>query len=366
MKEWGNSILDQFLDEDKEYVIKMMLCVIFGLILSKLLNNENSMTISVTAMLVCYTDRSKSGARTYGLKRFKIQVVMALLSALFLSILQALLPLPTWIIAIIASVFVVAIGSWIDLKVHIAPLVLTTSITGILIVTTTVKMPNYPLLRLCLVAIGCVLGYVIDFVIVRKRRPSKIERKIDAASKLVLEKLKALDENHFQVVLSEGEKAKAVKLLTDAQAAITLDLQDKNLNQKKDINRRQKMALIQMKDFVALLNKLLKFMDMLGEVKKEEMDTLDELFKKYYFAKLQQLLMIQSALWDNFVCGRKEPIDSVETLHSEAHNKLEIHLLWNLMEYADLLDRLIEDYSQAIERCKDVEKEEEEKAAVIS
>lgn len=155
-------------DKNIEKPVKVYLCVILGLILTRLMGHPNTITIPVTALLVVGTGQnsSKQGVRLYVARRVFIQILGTALLILPLLYLKIRLSLAPWLVVLLACAIPLVILFCIDYRWHISPMYITSvSVSTLILATGMVQSTRYPLTRILLVFTGGLLGYVLSAIV---------------------------------------------------------------------------------------------------------------------------------------------------------------------------------------------------------
>lgn len=157
-----------------EKPIKAYICVIVGLVISALLGQPNVITIPVTAILVMGTGQnaSRHGVKKYMAGRVTVQFLDSAIIVTTLWLLQRFTPLElNWITVLITMAITLPLVMYLDYRLKVSPMYITTvTVSGLVLITGSAKQWTYPLTRILLVAIGCVLGYVLSLWILPRDR----------------------------------------------------------------------------------------------------------------------------------------------------------------------------------------------------
>lgn len=157
-----------------EKPIKAYICVIVGLVISALLGQPNVITIPVTAILVMGTGQntSRHGVKKYMAGRVAVQFLDSAIIVTTLWLLQRFTPLElNWITVLITMAITLPLVMYLDYRLKVSPMYITTvTVSGLVLITGSAKQWTYPLTRVLLVAIGCVLGYVLSLWILPRDR----------------------------------------------------------------------------------------------------------------------------------------------------------------------------------------------------
>lgn len=225
--------------KEMERPLKGWIVVAIGQILSVLLKEPTSITISVTALLVVTTAHTlpRKGSRAYVMKRIRLQLVGLACVILFYLLSKALFPHSLGIQMCVSSLPALAIGLLLDyrfkvgttyvLSMGVTCLVLAAGLTG--------KSFSYALTRITLVAIGGILGYVIAQITFPRNRIKDVQEPLDRTYALLLENDKWANDFDQEAIqkLAGGIGANLAEVLS-AVLVLSNDHADGHVKQEVD------------------------------------------------------------------------------------------------------------------------------------
>lgn len=176
------------MSKEAEKPVKVFLCCVLGLLLAALLGHPNSITVAATALLVVGTGQNTSqrGVRLYMARRLTVQLLGTALLMLPLLLLRRRLSLPDWATVLLALLVPLAVFFYLDYRVKLSPMYITSAgISTLILATGTVQSPGYPLTRILLVAVGCLLGYVLSVFVLPRDHAADAEGCLDRAFSLL-------------------------------------------------------------------------------------------------------------------------------------------------------------------------------------
>lgn len=225
--------------KEMERPLKGWIVVVIGQILSVLLKEPTSITISVTALLVVTTAHAlpRKGSRAYVMKRIRLQFVGLACVILFYLFSKELFPHSLGIQMCMSSLPALAMGLLLDyrfkvgttyvLSMGVTCLVLAAGLTG--------KSFSYALTRIILLAIGGILGYVIAQLTFPRNRIKDVQEPLDRTYALLLKNDKwANDFNHEEIQkLAKGIDTNLTEVLS-AISVLSNDHADGHVKQEVD------------------------------------------------------------------------------------------------------------------------------------
>jgi len=151
---------------EREKAVRVMACVAAGLPLSLLVGHPYSVTIPVTAILICSAGMTLPlrGSLVYGAKRVLVQ----LLSALFIALpvlLLGVVPAPVVPVSLLAGCLPIALLLFLDCRFRFSPNCVTTAaVSSLIMLTGSAQSDGYWKTRVLLVFLGFLLGVLINFL----------------------------------------------------------------------------------------------------------------------------------------------------------------------------------------------------------
>lgn len=142
-------------------MVKFALCSAIGLGISAAIGMGSSPTAAVTAVLITYAERGKSGTLSYSIKRVATQVVMGAVAASLVYLLHTLLLMTEVLTSILAATIGMPVGVLLDHRFHIAPLPATLG-CSVLIMSTGIS-GDYKFY--CQRVISCVIGVAVAYAV---------------------------------------------------------------------------------------------------------------------------------------------------------------------------------------------------------
>lgn len=189
------------MNKNVEKPIKVYLCVILGLVLTKLLGYPNTITIPVTALLVVGTGQNttKRGVQSYIARRVLIQILGTALLIFPLLLLQTYFSLAPWLMVLLSCSIPLVVLFCIDYRWHISPMYITSvSVSTLILATGMVQSARYPLTRILLVFTGGLLGYVISVIVLPRDHGTDAEASLEKSVILLENCLQAVRRGDFE------------------------------------------------------------------------------------------------------------------------------------------------------------------------
>lgn len=146
---------------------KVYAATVAGLFLSYLLGYHNTITISVTAILVVLFGHAHPTERLrhYIRRRIAVQILCCAISGGLLFLLKRCLPMDSSLMLLFTAMVTMPVVLALDHQFRISPtFLMTSSVSNLVIILGTVEADAYVLKRLFLVAAGCGVGYLVDFL----------------------------------------------------------------------------------------------------------------------------------------------------------------------------------------------------------
>lgn len=146
---------------------KVYAVTVAGLFLSYLLGYHNNITISVTGILVVLFGHTHPTERLrhYIRKRIAVQLLCCVISGGLLFLLKRYMPMDSSLMLLFTAMVTMPVVLALDHQFRISPtFLMTSSVSNLVIILGTVEADTYVLKRLFLVAVGCGVGYLVDFL----------------------------------------------------------------------------------------------------------------------------------------------------------------------------------------------------------
>lgn len=305
--------------EEKERIVKFILCFVIGLTVSALIGFPYSPTIAVSAILMLYIDRGYIGSFTYSRRRIMVQVVMGGVGLLMIYGIRAVFPaLPDWITGIIVSVIAIVIFLPIQYKHPIAPLTVTMGNATLIMVTGILKSPAYYWQRVLFCVVGAAIAHVVNYVIMpQKDRFAVTTNALQEATGILVAQAQGLP-----------LEVNAASRLHDAKATIDANLKHILADNKLRKFHRDEECIALLQGLSDMVHKLEA---MLGREGSED-----------YRRLLSETVAAHHMLLENFLKGEGLRMETLSMPEATATGPEEIALYADLFKYRRETNRLIE------------------------
>ena len=160
-------MLAQQKKEDRERILKFVLCAILGLGTGRLIGYPTTPTIAVSAILMLYIDRGYTGALRYSWRRVQTQVLMGALACALIWLLRLVPFLQDWMIGILTTVALMAVGLNLHYRHPIAPLSVTLGNAALIMTTGILTNTAFFPQRVLFCLLGALIGHGVNFWVFR-------------------------------------------------------------------------------------------------------------------------------------------------------------------------------------------------------
>lgn len=151
--------------EQRELLLRFLLCTIAGLGTGALIGYPTTPTIAVSAILMLYIDRGYTGSMRYSWRRVRVQILMGGLALVCVLLLQRWTPLPGWGIGMITAMIIITIGLPLQEKYHVAPLTVTMGNAALIMTTGVLGNVNFYWQRVLFCVLGAVIAHLVNFLV---------------------------------------------------------------------------------------------------------------------------------------------------------------------------------------------------------
>lgn len=151
--------------ENRERLIKFILCSVLGLGAGALLGYPTTPTIAVSAILMLYIDRGYTGSIRYSWRRVRVQLVMGGIAMALIFLLRAATPLPDWAVGMVSAVIAITIGLPLQNRYQLAPLTVTLGNAALIMVTGILSRPSFYPERVLFCFLGAIIAHVVNFIV---------------------------------------------------------------------------------------------------------------------------------------------------------------------------------------------------------
>ena len=306
--------------EQRQRVIKFLLCMTLGLLVAKLIGNPYTPTVAVSAILMLYIDRGYIGSLRYSAKRTLTQALMGGIACLFVCLFKWTLPLEDYLIGIFACCITVCIGFFLEYRFHFAPLTVTMGNAILIMVTGILISYSFYLERVLACLLGWGIAYFVNFICMP--RPSRIK---ETGQQITYETLRLLAD-HPPALEAEGP---------------LLGLIEKNLDLLREDARVRHLNIAV--DDLALLarrHQLLLTLISARRTIQARLPETPEIFQQAYGEIWSQLRNVHSQL----LTGRppEQPLPAISLDGARLpRTDSQVHLLNSLLLYREELEQLI-------------------------
>ena len=161
------SVYKKLSHENKQLILRLILCTIIATVFSLLIAEPYSPTAAVTANLFICTDRGYRGSVRFGTRRVLVHIIQGLLVMVLIFPCKYFeLPIPDTLLIIVSCIFAILIGFPLNMKYSYSPVLSTLATATFIIACGSVRtFTRFPYRVMECVA-GYAIGYLVYYVLV--------------------------------------------------------------------------------------------------------------------------------------------------------------------------------------------------------